>query len=72
MSKTANKFTHEVCQPAGRLLLDYAREHLSHWAAITSIAAKIGCTGQALDECVIRLANVRLMHSDDTSPQFAN
>jgi transposase-like protein len=32
--------------------LDHEREHASRWATIVSIAAKIGCTPQTLNEWV--------------------
>jgi transposase len=33
-------------------VLDHEREHPSCWAAISSIASKIGCTAQTLNEWV--------------------
>jgi transposase-like protein len=32
------------------MVLEHRCDHPSQWAAIVSIAAKIGCTGQTLDE----------------------
>ena len=52
-SKTTNKFSPEVRAPSG---LDgfgsRQGEHPSRWAAVTSIAAKIGCTPQTLHDWV--------------------
>ena len=52
MSKTTNKFSPEVRERAVRLVLETEGQHASRWQAVMSIAAKIGCTPQTLNEWV--------------------
>jgi transposase-like protein len=42
--KTSNRFSPEVRQRAVRLVPENGGDHASHWAAIGSVAGKIGCT----------------------------
>jgi len=51
-SKTTKKFSPEVRHRAVRMLLDHEAAHPSRWDTILSIAVKIGCTGQTLNEWV--------------------
>jgi len=51
-SKTTNKFSPEVRTRAVRLVFDHEGEHPSRWAAVSSIAAKIGCSAHTLNEWV--------------------
>jgi transposase len=46
--KTSKSFSAEVRARAVRMVLEHKGEHASEWAAIISIAGKIGCTAETL------------------------
>jgi transposase-like protein len=49
---TSKRFSPEVRERAVRLVFEHEAEHDSQWAAIGSIAAKIGCTPETLRKWV--------------------
>ena len=46
--KSSTKYSPEVRERAVRLVVEHQDDHESEWAAICSIAAKIGCTAETL------------------------
>src|ERR1051325_10926445 len=50
--KTSNRYSPEVQERAVRMVLEHGSDHASQWAAISSIASRIGCTGETLRKWV--------------------
>ena len=49
---TQKRYAAEVRERAVRLVFEHQGEHDSQWAAMSSIAAKIGCTPETLRKWV--------------------
>jgi transposase len=54
MTKTSARFSPEVRARAVRMVLAHQADHASQWAAISSIAEKIGCAAETLRKWVRR------------------
>ena len=52
--KHTAKYSAEVRERAVRMVMEHGAEHASQWAAIVSIAAKIGCSAQTLHNWVVQ------------------
>ena len=50
--KKASKYSPEFRERAVRMVIEHQGEHQTQWAAIVSIATKIGCTGETLRKWV--------------------
>ena len=47
-----SRYSPEVRERAVRMVFEHEREYSSQWGAVTSIAAKIGCTAETLRKWV--------------------
>lgn len=71
MSKQQKRpnYSPEVRERAIRMVGEHARDHSSQWAAIVSIAAKIGCSAQTLHNWVAQAERDRGARAGLTSEE---
>jgi transposase len=67
--KKSNKFSPEVSERAVRMVQEHRNEYPPLWAAIESIAPKIGCVAQTLHEWVRKHEIDTGMREGVTSPE---
>jgi transposase len=67
--KASNRFSPEVRQRAVRMVLEQGSDHASQWAAIGSIAAKIGCTVETLRQWVRQAERDQGLRSGPTTAE---
>ena len=63
----STRYSPEVRERAVRLVFEHQGEHASQWAAIASIASKIGCTPETLRKWVRRAERDQGLRSGMTS-----
>jgi transposase len=67
--RTSNRFSPEVRQRAVRMVLEHGGDHASQWAAIGSIAGKIGCTAETLRTWVRQAERDRGLRAGPTTDE---
>ncbi len=63
----STRYSPEVRERAVRLVFEHQGEHASQWAALSSIASKIGCTPETLRKWVRRAERDQGLRSGMTS-----
>ena len=71
MTKTSARYSPEVRARAVRMVFDHQDDYASQWAALISIAAKIGCTAETLRKWVRRAERDSGARPGPTSDELA-
>ena len=71
MGKTSARYAPEVRERAVRMVGDHAADHASQWAAIQSMARKIGCTAETLRRWVREAEKVAVPGAEARSEEAA-
>ncbi len=66
--KRSTRYSPEVIERAVRMVFEHGGEHGSQWAAIESIAAKIGCTAETLRRWVRKRERDTGKHAHPAAP----
>jgi len=69
---TQSRFSAEVRERAVRMVLEQQHEHGSQWAALQSIAGKLGCTAETLRKWVRRAERDSGQRAGLTSSERSN
>jgi transposase len=69
MTKHTPPFSPEIRERAVRMVREHQGEHGSQWAAIQSIAAKIGCSGETLRTWVCQTERDRGVRAGPTTEE---
>ena len=71
MKTTATRYSPELRERAVRMVLEHQGDHGSQWAAIASIAGKVGCTPESLRRWVRQAERDRGLHRGQTMDEQA-
>jgi transposase len=69
--RTVKPYPAELRERAVRMVREQAREHASEWAAMRSVAAKVGCTAETLRQWVRQAERDRGERGELTSDERA-
>src|SRR5690554_7576506 len=69
MKKTSIRYSTELRERAVRMVLEHLGDHGSQWAAIASIAGKVGCTPESLRRWVRQAERDRGLRAGATTDE---